>query len=672
MVGGVEMSVDGSGSASAALQVRLLGPLAVSRDGQSRPLPASRKVRALFAYLALTPHAVSRTRLCELLWETPDDPRGELRWCLSKIRTLLGEADRARLIAVDDGIRLDLDGCAVDARLLSDLSAAPLAKHATPALQQAAMLCGAELLDGLDFVGSAAFGGWLTAQRLQLRDAQIALLHELLQRADAGDPFAHFARLMQLAPFDLKAHAQLLGVLLRSGRVREAEAHLAATCARFAAENLDEAPLRRTWQALRQPPAPVGVMPAAPDAPLPGAAADEPRRHRASIAILPFRDDSDLPVARGGVAEALARDITTRLAKLRSLFVIAHGSTAALRERGLGADEAGRLLKVDYVVDGVIRIVDARLSLEVELAQTDTGRIVWSEHFHEPVQDAFAVLEQIGNRIVAAVSREIEILECQRAILLPPNSLGAWEAHHRGLWHMYRFTRDDNAKAQREFETAVRLDPTFSRAHAGLSFTHFQNAFLGWAAPEAEAERAFAAAGESLMADDRDPGAHWAMGRALWLRGDSEHALGELGQAIALSPNHALAHYSLAFVQSQSGDAHAAIAAADLSLGLSPFDPLVFAMHGARAMALVRAGQPEAAADWAVRAASRPNAHAHIYAIATFCLALAGRLDEARTHATALRARQADYALADFLRAFRFDADGAALFTAAARRIGLG
>ncbi len=46
---------------------------------------------------------------------------------------------------------------------------------------------------------------------------------------------------------------------------------------------------------------------------------------------------------------------------------------------------------------------------------------------------------------------------------------------------MYRFNSADNEQAQHFFETAVRLDPTFARAYAGLSFTHFQNAFQGWA-----------------------------------------------------------------------------------------------------------------------------------------------------------------------------------------------
>ena len=60
-------------------------------------LPASRKVRALFAYLALAPRPVARSQLCELLWDVPNDPRGELRWCLSKIRSLVDERGRRRV-----------------------------------------------------------------------------------------------------------------------------------------------------------------------------------------------------------------------------------------------------------------------------------------------------------------------------------------------------------------------------------------------------------------------------------------------------------------------------------------------------------------------------------------------------------------------------------------------
>src|SRR3546814_6695514 len=98
---------------SPALQVRLLGPVTISRDGAALALPASRKARALFAYLSLAPRAVARSQLCELLWDVPNDPRGELRWCLSKIRGVIDEPGRRRVATRGEAISLDLSDCFV-------------------------------------------------------------------------------------------------------------------------------------------------------------------------------------------------------------------------------------------------------------------------------------------------------------------------------------------------------------------------------------------------------------------------------------------------------------------------------------------------------------------------------------------------------------------------------
>jgi len=58
----------------------------------------TRKTQALLAYLALESAPVSRSRLCDLLWDVPNDPRGELRWYLSKLRNLLDDENRSRVV----------------------------------------------------------------------------------------------------------------------------------------------------------------------------------------------------------------------------------------------------------------------------------------------------------------------------------------------------------------------------------------------------------------------------------------------------------------------------------------------------------------------------------------------------------------------------------------------
>jgi TolB-like protein len=443
---------------------------------------------------------------------------------------------------------------------------------------------------------------------------------------------------------------------------------------RFVADVLESAAASRA-AILAEPSAPAAdrqvhsAIPAKADRPDPDSAPMAESR-RASIAVLPFVDMSPgSDKTGGGTADALAFDVITRLAKLRSLFVIAQGTVFALRERGVGAGQVGDILNVDYVVSGSLRRSGQRLAVSVELMEVRSARIVWVEEFDRPLDDAFLVLNQIGDSIVGSVVSEIETIERNRAVLKPPDSLDAWEAYHRGLWHMYRFNRADNEQAQHFFEMATRLDPTFSRAHAGVSFTHWQNAFQGWAERKTEIERAYAAAGQGLMADDRDPAAHWAMGRALWLKGLLDQSLVQLNLAVDLSPNFAQAHYSLAFVHSTTGDPTLAVSSADHSRRLSPFDPMLFGMLAARAMALARLGRFDEAAEWAASAAARPNAHAQITALAAYTRTLAGQLAEGRAYLAKVRQSLPSYGIENFLTAMHLGREGELLFREAARRV---
>jgi hypothetical protein len=94
-------------------------------------------------------------------------------------------------------------------------------------------------------------------------------------------------------------------------------------------------------------------------------------------------------------------------------------------------------------------------------------------------------------------------------------------------------------------------------------------------------------------------------------------------------------------------------------------------MYGARAMALVRIGNFDEAANWGVKAAARSNAHEHILAIAALCLALAGRTDEASVYLKSIRKTLPRYHVRDFLTAFRFDHETETLFRLGAKRIDL-
>ena len=657
------------------LQVRLVGPVSVVRDGKPVALPRSRKVIALLAFLTLEAAPQSRSRLCDLLWDVPNDPRGELRWCLSKLRGVVDDADHRRVVATGNAlIALDMSDAFVDAVEIERIVKAGTSGLTSERLAEASNHFRGDLLEGVEVDGSPELTTWLMARRQRYRAMRVAVVSELAVRASPGsdEAWPRLEAWLQLAPFDRRAHEVMLDALLKAERMRDAEQHVASTIRAFEQEGLDWSTLRAWWQAARskaaEPAHSHAVVSATRE---PASPAETRARRRASVAVMPFVEATSTSAPQSQLANGLTDDIITRLARLRALFVIARGTSYALGDRGIDALEAGRILNVEYVTSGRIRRQGARVSVVVELAETHEARIIWTDELVADGEETFGVLDAIVNRIVAAIAEEIETAECNRAILKPPSSLDAWEAYHRGLWHMYRFTGLDNRHAEQFFRAALQLDPTFSRAHAGLSFTHFQNVFLELTPDrERQIDLAFDTAAESLATDERDPAAHWAMGRALWLRGAQGESVTELQRSVELSPNFALGHYMLGFVEAQSGDPRAAIEATNTSRQLSPFDPLQFGMLGSRALAHIRLGELEEAADWATKAIGRPNAHAHILAIAASTLALTNRRDEARRLVARIRERLPSYDVEGFLRAFRFDHETEELLRRSARTIG--
>jgi tetratricopeptide (TPR) repeat protein len=237
-------------------------------------------------------------------------------------------------------------------------------------------------------------------------------------------------------------------------------------------------------------------------------------------------------------------------------------------------------------------------------------------------------------------------------------NLDAWSAYHLGLQHMYRFNRSDNAIATELFTRAVTQDPCFARAHAGLSFVHFQTAFLGHAddlATERALSRSYAQRGLDL--DPLDPFVNFTMGRTFWLDGDLESALAWLERATSLSPNYAQGIYARAWTEALSGRELDGRAHVDLAMRLSPIDPLFYGMLGTRAFTHMAQGEDLEAASWAERAARSPGAHVLIAMIAAVAQSLAGNGASAASWAKEVRKRNPRLGREDFFHAFPFKSE---------------
>jgi pimeloyl-ACP methyl ester carboxylesterase/class 3 adenylate cyclase/tetratricopeptide (TPR) repeat protein len=187
---------------SSGLAIRVLGDLSVTRGGSEAPLPQSKKTRALLAYLAVVNKPQRRERLCELFWDVPDDPRGALRWSLSKLRQIVNadgverlEADRNTVLLRPASVELDYD-------LIRGLTADAIGGLPTERLEAIAAAFTGPFLADLYLPRCTAFEAWRAYCADEAEVLRLKVLRTLIDRL-ANEPrraLAHVHTLQSLLP----------------------------------------------------------------------------------------------------------------------------------------------------------------------------------------------------------------------------------------------------------------------------------------------------------------------------------------------------------------------------------------------------------------------------------------------------------------------------------------
>lgn len=243
------------------LTIRLLGEIEVCRDDSVQPLPPSRKTRALLAYLALTARPHRRERLCSLFWEIPHDPRGALRWSLSRLRPLVDEPDRPRIEADRETVGFAASDAEIDVLAVRRALAGGTETLSTATLEALAARFRGELLEGQDLPDLHDFQAWLVAEREDARRLQAQLLEALVERL-AEQPEAalsHARRLVQIDPYALEPRLRQLRLLLAAGRRSEAEQQFEAGLRLLREAEGDTAALQAEWRRLQARPTPISA-----------------------------------------------------------------------------------------------------------------------------------------------------------------------------------------------------------------------------------------------------------------------------------------------------------------------------------------------------------------------------------------------------------------------------
>jgi TolB-like protein len=394
---------------------------------------------------------------------------------------------------------------------------------------------------------------------------------------------------------------------------------------------------------------------------------------RFAIAVLPFHALSSDP-DECFLAEGVAEEINAALSRIRSLTVIARGSTQRYRGDPVDVTRAGQELGVRYLVQGSVRRRAQAVRINVALIYAAGGTQVWAGRHDGKIGDLFALEDRITAQLAASLVPAIRTIEIERARRKRPDSLEAYDCAMRALPLLWAQTREGTLDALRLAQQAIALDPGYAMGYTLAAAAYFSQFVNGWSSdPAFVRSEGLRLARAGLQLDGSDPDVLAMAGAAEANLGSNlDLAMALIDQALTINPNAYWAWIRGGYCHVYRGNIELALQHFARAEKLSPFDPLSFVRYVGVALAHFAAGRYALAIEEAGKALiERPHlipAHVVIAAASTHH----GDQARAETIAARIRAESPDTTVKVVLAAIPLEvAEIRARFAAGLQRAGL-
>ena len=257
-----------------------------------------------------------------------------------------------------------------------------------------------------------------------------------------------------------------------------------------------------------------------------------------SVAVLPLQNlstDADSVYFSDGMTD----EITTKLSKIQGINVAPRSTAAAVKGADQNAAELGRQLGVRYLLEGTVRKSGDQVRINVHLIDSTTGFQVWADDFTGQMKDVFSLQEQTALKIAQALNLNLSPQETKAIQQRYTQNPQAYEAYLAGKGLLEVETPERFEAARTNFEQALKFDPNYAPALAGLS--HVESLYYrDLATDPSRLQKAEEYARRAIAIDPNLPEAHVALGQTYGLKYDYAAAATELREAIRLEPDNAL------------------------------------------------------------------------------------------------------------------------------------
>lgn len=362
-----------------------------------------------------------------------------------------------------------------------------------------------------------------------------------------------------------------------------------------------------------------------------------------TLAVLPF-------VNLGGgdelqfFGDGLSEDLTTDLAKIPDLTVIAFASSGDFPQAEAGFGEIADNLGVRYLVRGTVRHSNDRVRINVSLIDPFEGVNVWAERFDRVRQDPFDVQEDVTRAIVDALSLSLN------ANVVPSRvATDAYFMLLRGLEPLRENTIEGNRQARAYFEKALELEPNYARAHAYIAVAHGRDMLLNFTAPSERqsVQPGLQAAITAIQLDPDIPNAYFALAILNLAIRENEKALAAARHSIQLNRNFAEGYAVLAEAALYGGDLEEAREAIQHAKRLHPHHPARFDWIEAHVQ--FQLGDAETARALLEKIVEEAPGFAAAFVLLTATYAELGEHERAKSVLAALRAQRPEFQVEQFV-----------------------
>jgi serine/threonine-protein kinase len=301
-----------------------------------------------------------------------------------------------------------------------------------------------------------------------------------------------------------------------------------------------------------------------------------PPEGKIMLAVLPFENLSGDP-EQEYFSDGITEEMISRLGNLQPerLGVIARTSAMAYKKTKKHVDEIARELGVDYLLEGSVRRSPDRVRITAQLIQAHDQTHLWAESYERDFADVFAVQSEVAEKVSASLA--LRLLPERRAALSRTGTVNpeAHEAYVRGRYYWEKRTKEGLEKSIEYFNEAIRMDPGYALAYAGLADSYYILGDNGYVSPRDVSPKAREAAQAALRIDGNLAEALTTLGNLAVDEWDLRASEKLLRHAVELSPNYGFGHQNLAFTLSFLGRHDEAITEVKLARKLDPISPRI-------------------------------------------------------------------------------------------------